>query len=600
MSKRIISIVMTVVMVMSMFAFGASAETAEVNATKYFSASSNGEVVPTIIMPGIGQSESTYVNEDGKEIRGGLILIDDTDLVTKALKTLALPLLASIFTRSVHDDLGNAVTSFISDLLSIQASDKEGNGIKDLELAYYPYPLSEYEQDNKDWFYRMLPMEPVIEEMNEVYGINGEDYTYLYTFQLISDPMLSAEGLFDYIELVKEQTGSDKVNLVAISLGGTILAAYCDLVMEKGGDFSDINNVINIVACLNGTDLFADFYARSWNLADEFLMDEYISLICEANGMEPYMESLIKIAVQKIIPKEVLYTILTGAMDGILDTMIVNCPQFWAMVPSDRYEALADRYLVGDEYAVLRAKADRFQEARLDLVPNLKYANANYGVDVFSVAAYGMQYTTGEYNFFGISGSSATSNSDAIVDIDSASLGATYAIAGQKLESGARLSPDGELDISTCAFPDTTWFFRNQHHEVGRNDVILRLLANIITEQITDVNSDPAFPQFNYGRVTRSLTRPGHLLDKAETVIANEEGLYTQEQIDTVKPAYEKAMAMLDNTICNENSAAEADAITEELNAALACTGLTSVSEGTDFFTVVLNKVFAVAEKVML
>ena len=600
MSKRIISIVMTVVMVMSMFAFGASAETAEVNATKYFSASSNGEVVPTIIMPGIGQSESTYVNEDGKEIRGGLILIDDTDLVTKALKTLALPLLASIFTRSVHDDLGNAVTSFISDMLSIQASDKEGNGIKDLELAYYPYPLSQYEQDNKDWFYRMLPMEPVIEEMDEVYGINGEDYTYLYTFQLISDPMLSAEGLFDYIELVKEQTGSDKVNLVAISLGGTILAAYCDLVMEKGGDFSDINNVINIVACLNGTDLFADFYARSWNLADEFLMDEYISLICEANGMEPYMESLIKIAVQKIIPKEVLYTILTGAMDGILDTMIVNCPQFWAMVPSDRYEALADRYLVGDEYAVLRAKADRFQEARLDLVPNLKYANANYGVDVFSVAAYGMQYTTGEYNFFGISGSSATSNSDAIVDIDSASLGATYAIAGQKLESGARLSPDGELDISTCAFPDTTWFFRNQHHEVGRNDVILRLLANIITEQITDVNSDPAFPQFNYGRVTRSLTRPGHLLDKAETVIANEEGLYTQEQIDTVKPAYEKAMAMLDNTICNENSAAEADAITEELNAALACTGLTSVSEGTDFFTVVLNKVFAVAEKVML
>ncbi len=600
MSKRIISIVMTVVMVMSMFAFGASAETAEVNATKYFSASSNGEVVPTIIMPGIGQSESTYVNEDGKEIRGGLILIDDTDLVTKALKTLALPLLASIFTRSVHDDLGNAVTSFISDLLSIQASDKEGNGLKDLELAYYPYPLSEYEQDNKDWFYRMLPMEPVIEEMNEVYGINGEDYTYLYTFQLISDPMLSAEGLFDYIELVKKQTGSDKVNLVAISLGGTILAAYCDLVMEKGGDFSDINNVINIVACLNGTDLFADFYARSWNLADEFLMDEYISLICEANGMEPYMESLIKIAVQKIIPKEVLYTILTGAMDGILDTMIVNCPQFWAMVPSDRYEALADRYLVGDEYAVLRAKTDRFQEARLDLVPNLKYANANYGVDVFSVAAYGMQYTTGEYNFFGISGSSATSNSDAIVDIDSASLGATYAIAGQKLESGARLSPDSELDISTCAFPDTTWFFRNQHHEVGRNDVILRLLANIITEQITDVNSDPAFPQFNYGRVTRSLTRPGHLIDKAETVIANEEGLYTQEQIDTVKPVYEKAMAMLEDTICDENSAAEADAITEELNAALACTGLTSVSEGTDFFTVVLNKVFAVAEKVML
>ena len=412
--------------------------------------------------------------------------------------------------------------------------------------------------------------------------------------------MLSAAGLFDYIELVKAQTGATKVNLVAISLGGTILSAYCDLVMERGGDFSDINNIINIVACLNGTDLFADFYARHWNLEDEFLMDEYITLICEANGMQPYMATLIKIALKYIIPKEVLYAILTGAMDGILDTLIVNCPQFWAMVPSDRYEELADRYLTGDEYAVLRAKTDRFQEARLDLVPNLKYAHEKYGIDVFSVAAYGMQYTTGEYNFFGISGSSATSNSDAIVDIDSASLGATYAVAGEKLEGGVRLSPDGELDIATCAFPDTTWFFRNQHHEVGRNDVILKLLAKIITGQITDVSSDPAFPQFNYGRVTRNLTRSGRLMDQAEEVIANAEGKYTQEQIDTVKPVYEKAVALLADTICDENSAAEAEAMIKELNDALACTGLTSVDEGPSFMDKTLNSVFAVAEKMLL
>ena len=600
MSKKIISMILAVVMTFSMFAVCASAEDTEADPTDFIPAASNGEVIPTIIMPGIGQSESTYVNEDGKEITGGLILIDDTDLVSKLISKLAMPLLSSIFMRKPVMNLGGAVCEAVSELFSIQASDKEGNGIKDLELAYYPYPLSQYNEDNKGWFYTMLPMEPVIEEINNVYGVNGEDYTYLYTFQLISDPMLSAAGLFDYIDLVKAQTGATKVNLVAISLGGTILSAYCDLVMERGGDFSDINNIINIVACLNGTDLFADFYARHWNLEDEFLMDEYITLICEANGMQPYMATLIKIALKYIIPKEVLYAILTGAMDGILDTMIVNCPQFWAMVPSDRYEELADRYLTGDEYAVLRAKTDRFQEARLDLVPNLKYAHENYGIDVFSVAAYGMQYTTGEYNFFGISGSSATSNSDAIVDIDSASLGATYAVAGEKLEGGVRLSPDGELDIATCAFPDTTWFFRNQHHEVGRNDVILKLLAKIITGQITDVSSDPAFPQFNYGRVTRNLTRSGRLMDQAEEVIANAEGKYTQEQIDTVKPVYEKAVALLADTICDENSAAEAEAMIKELNDALACTGLTSVDEGPSFMDKALNSVFAVAEKILL
>lgn len=152
-------------------------------------------------------------------------------------------------------------------------------------------------------------------------------------------------------------------------------------------------------------------------------------------------------------------------------------------------------------------------------------------------------------------------------------------------------SPDGELDISTCAFPNTTWFFKNQHHEVGRNDVILKLLGQILVGEITDVNSSANFPQFNYGRVTRNLTRDGWLMDQAAEVIANEEGLYTQEQIDTVKPVYEKAVAMLDKTVLNENSAKEAEDMIKELNDALACTGLTSVEAGPSFIDNLLNKV---------
>ena len=169
-----------------------------------------------------------------------------------------------------------------------------------------------------------------------------------------------------------------------------------------------------------------------------------------------------------------------------------------------------------------------------------------------------------------------------------------------KLENAVLPSPDGELDISTCAFPNTTWFFDNQHHEVGRNDVILKLLGQILVDNVKDVNSSALFPQFNYGRVTRNLTRDGWLMDQAESVIANEEGLYTQEQIDTVKPVYEKAAAMLNNTLLNENSAAEAEAMVTELNDALSVTGLTTKESGPDFFTVMLNKMMAVAEKVVV
>lgn len=596
--KKVISVILAALMVFSAIGVVSFAEEDAMDYTNELITAATGsdEKVATIILPGIGQSDSTYVKEDGSTVSGGLVLLDSEAIAGPVVTKLALPLLASIATRTAALNLQDAAYEVISDLFYIQASDKDGTGREELILTRYPYALSQYSEDDHGWFYRMFPMEPVVEAMAEKYGAadpsyNPEDYIYLSTFQLIGNPYDSAKELKDFIGMVKEQTGCEKVNLVPISLGGTILTAYLQLIQEEyNGDFSDINKIINIVACLNGTDLFSDFFDRKWNLADEFLYDEYIDLIVEANGMQPYMGGLIKIAL-KIIPKPALYAILSGAIEGLLDNMFVNCPQFWAMVTKERYEGLADRYLVGEEYALLRSKTDWFQNARVNLINNLNYVKDNYGVVTYSVAAYGLQFTDGEYNFFGIAGSSATTNSDGIINISSASLGASYVVPGAVYEGAVMPSPDGELDISTCAFPNTTWFFKNQHHEVGRNDVILKLLGQILVGEITDVNSSANFPQFNYGRVTRNLTRDGWLMDQAAEVIANEEGLYTQEQIDTVKPVYEKAVAMLNKTVLDENSAKEAEDMIKELNDALACTGLTSVEAGPSFIDNLLNKV---------
>ncbi len=596
--KKVISVILATLMAFSAIGVVSFAEEDAMDYTSELITAATGsdEKVATIILPGIGQSDSTYVKEDGSTVSGGLVLIDSEAIAGPIITKLALPLLVSIATRTAALNLQDAAYKVISDLFYIQASDKDGTGREELILTRYPYALSQYNEDDHGWFYRMFPMEPVVEAMAEKYGAddpsyNPEDYIYLSTFQLIGNPYDSAKELKDFIAMVKEQTGCEKVNLVPISLGGTIMTAYLQLIQEEyNGDFSDINKIINIVACLNGTDLFSDFFDRKWNLADEFLYDEYIDLIVEANGMQPYMGGLIKIAL-KIIPKPALYAILSGAIEGLLDNMFVNCPQFWAMVTKERYEGLADRYLVGEEYALLRSKTDWFQNARVNLIDNLNYVKDNYGVTTYTVSAYGLQFTEGEYNFFGIAGSSATTNSDGIINISSASLGATYTVPGAKLENAVMPSPDGELDISTCAFPDTTWFFKNQHHEVGRNDVILKLLGQILVGEVNDVNSSASFPQFNYGRVTRNLTRDGHLMDQAASVIANEEGLYTQEQIDTVKPSYEKAVAMLDKTVLDENSAKEAEDMIKELNDALACTGLTSVEAGPSFIENLLNKI---------
>lgn len=603
--KKVLSVFLAALMAFSVCSVATFAEDADYTDDLIAASTNSDERVATIILPGIGQSESSYITENGTEVSGGLILIDTDGLVGTILTKLAWPLLSSIFTQKVHSRLGKAVSEVVADLFYIQTSDKEGNAKENLVLKEFPDPLSQYNEDDHGWFYRMFPMEPVVEAMQETYGAedetyNPEDYIYLYTFQLIGNPYDSAKGLVDYIEMVKEKSNVDKVNLVPISLGGTIMTAYMQLIQDEyNGDFSNINKIINIVACLNGTELFTDFFQREWNLADEFLYDEYIDLIVEANDMDAYLGSLIKIAL-RIIPKDALYAILTGAMDALLENMLTSCPQFWAMLTADSYDDLADRYLSGAESATLRAKTDWFQKARVNLVANLKDAKANYDITTYSVAAYGLQFTDGEYNFFGIVDSSATTNSDGIINVNSASMGATYVIPGETLGyAGDYVSPDGQIDASTCAFPETTWFYGNQHHEVGRCDVILKLLGQIITNQVADVNSSENYPQFNYGRVTRNLTRDGYLIDKAEEVIANVDGIYTEEQIATVKPVYEKAVALLDQKILTVNSAAEAEAMITELNDALACTGLTSVDKGPDFMTKVLNAVLGVAERII-
>ncbi len=614
--QRAISVLLTIILAFSTFSvlsFAAEDDNTESAAASDIATTSNeatasivqttsnfagtDDISATIIIPGISQSVSTYcdengdpiLNDDGEELSGGLLIIDDSNIVKMILKNLLIPLLFAILSQRVTSGLYSGVYDTICELFSIQKTDTQGNAVNNLVVDTYDYPLSEYDESDKSWFYRRLPMQPVVEQLSETYGVDAEEYIYLYTFPLIGDPMESAEGLDDFIDLVKSQTGCSKVNLVAVSLGGTIVSAYMDLTMENGGDFSDIDKVIGVVACYDGTDLFADFYARNWNLDDEFLYSEYLTTIMTESGSDEYVGHLLNIAI-RILPKKVLYTILTAAMDGILDTLLLYNPQFWSMVPSDRYEELADYYFSDAEYSVIKAKTDRFQQARVNLDDNLVYANENYGTEVYTVSGYGRQYDTGDYCYFGITGSSSTSNSDSIIDVDSSSLGATYATAGETLGiTGDYVSPEGEVDASTCTFSDTAWFFYGQHHEVGRDDVVIKLLAGIVCNEIKDVNSSESFPQYNFNRNTKNLTKSDGLIAKAEAVINNEDGEYTQDEIDSIMPAYENACALLEQTVLTASSDDEATEATNELRDALAGLGLESYTSTTGIFVKLLN-----------
>ena len=485
---------------------------------------------PVVILPGINHSptylynedNTPYLDADGNQV-GGTLLILELSKLWGTLPALVGSLLGTLLLQH-NTGLDKAAYKAASAAFWVQKCDEEGNHINNLQTQRWYHPISEMTEDDKDWLYRMIPLQAVEKEY-------GGDHIYLYTFNLVGDPMKSADELDEYIEMVKEQTGHKKVKLLPVSLGGTILTAYLDAYGH-----GDIDEIINVVACLDGTDIVADMFDRKWNLADEYLYHEFIPPILGEDATLGYLIN----CVLHILPRSGVDAILSGAVSAVLDTMMINCPQIWAMIPSYRYDALAARYLT--DKPVLKAKTDRFQQARLNLKQNILDAVAD-GVDVNSIAGANLSFGEQDYTFFAIVESADTYNTDGIINLTSTTLGATGAPKGKTLDditvdgkkyctksNHNHVSPDNKVDVSTALLPENTWIFLDQHHEVGNNDVVLNLVGHILMDRVDDVNDNPEkYPQFNYSANSKYIRRwripeAKDLLeaaDKGEVVLAD-------------------------------------------------------------------------------
>lgn len=514
---------------------------------------------PLIVLPGINHSPTYLYDENdqpvmdskGKNQIGGTLLILNTDdLLKKILPKALFSLLATIATQ--HNIMLDKVAyEAAATAFSIQKCDDEGNYVNNLKTQRWNYPLSQMTEDEVNWVYRMVPMQRIVD-------IIGADHTYFYTFNLVGDPMQSAKELDEYIDMVKKQTGHDKVDLLPVSLGGTILTAYLDAYGHK-----DINSIVGVVACLNGTDIVADMMARDFNISDEYLHHEYIPTILKESNGRGTLGYLIN-CILHILPQAGFNALLTGAMSGLLDTMVLNCPQMWAMVPSYRYDALASRYLSAKP--VLKAKTDRFQQARLNLKQNVLDAVAD-GVKVNFISGSGLAFGEEMYTFFSIMSSSGKVNSDGIINLSSTALGTTGTVGGATIAKQAHdnpdypgysyLSPDGTIDISTAVLPDNTWVFLKQYHEVGNNDVVLNLAKALLLGEIENVHSNPAkYPQYNYFCNTKTLRR-WRINDGKEALKKTD---LSEEDRAEIVAAIAQAEAVLEMTVADQSAVEAAQA----------------------------------------
>jgi hypothetical protein len=272
---------------------------------------------PVIIVPGINQSPTYVYDEDGNQVYtsngvalgGSMFIISGDEAKSNAFKMLAAPLAKMLITQK-DNGFTDAVYKYACETFKYQATDIEGNYIQDLRTKVFDYPISQMNKEDKEWFYRMLPVESLTE-------IIGEDKCFLFTFNLVGNILNSVDNLNSYIQMVKETTGYDKVNLVNVSLGGTVFTGYID---KYGWD--DINEVVNVVAALDGSDLIADLMERKFRLDDEFVYNKYIPLVMEEENKSRALGYLLN-AVIRIMPKEVFRKHSHKAISGVLDTFIL-------------------------------------------------------------------------------------------------------------------------------------------------------------------------------------------------------------------------------------------------------------------------------------
>lgn len=532
---------------------------------------------PTIVVPGITHSISYLadpntggiaVNESGDKLISQQFILDQTALIKDAIKKLVLPLAKALIFQRDDGSLAAAVDSVIRSNLNIQQCNDNGELINDIRLIEYNdsfAALRENEADyNEDgtldveWLYRMCPLQSFTE-------IAGEDHAYFFTFNLFGNPMEAADRLNDFIALVKEQTGHDKVNLVSLSLGGTIITAYC----EKYSDTHDINTIVNVVSLLDGCSMASDLFARNFNLSDSFIYNDFLPMVMEESEGYATLGYVINLAL-RIFPKEVLFdSVLAPAYAAAMDTLFIRCPQWWAMVKTEDYPELADKWLAADKFSALRAKVDSFFEARASYADNVAEMQAN-GAEFNNICGYNLHIGDVREGVLKIVGSAEFVNSDGLIDIDSSSFGATYALPGERLDSpnAQYASPDGSIDASTCLSPNNTWFFYNmQHEDAANNAPTMNLIVKLLTTDDFNVNSDKEnYPQFNGVAYNKDLRR--WLLPDAKEIYEqylNGELALSDENAAELRAAIEEGEAVLALTIADREATDAATARCEAI-----------------------------------
>ncbi len=497
---------------------------------------------PTIIIPGLGQSNVMVTDDNGEFLldkNGAKISAFPAYLdVGSMIRIAVFPLLASILTQK-DVGLSAAFGKIIDTSFGINTSDNNGQNTGNVKTERYLYPYSEFNDYEVESVNHHVPFELYPTEL-------PKDHLYYFAYNSFGNHIDLVDELYEFIQMVKAQTGHDKVNLVPLSQGSTIVSAMLEYYPQVA---DELHKIFFVVPALNGSIIIGDVFNDRVN----FLNRDYLynGFFDELGLLDEFTARLIEIAL-RILPDEVMMKTVAEGVRHLVEGVMTKSTAMWTLCPPEDYPSAAQKYLSSPERANIKAQTDKYYQVQLHHRDNIQKL-VDHGVQVFDVVEY-------NWPVINVCERWNTMNGDYIIHTTSTSMGATFANVGETLPEGYvqqnthctdpthnHISPERIVDASTGLLPDATFYFNGNRHDLTQhNDVILKLAMKMIADdEIRDVYSSPDFPQFLFGRNVSELLP---LMKTAKEL--DRSGLSEQEK-KLLDDALTKAQSTLDNNLAS-------------------------------------------------
>ena len=452
--------------------------------------SSAAETVVNIYM--IGSQEIYKFNEDGTKTE----IFDDGDYLTSLLPNLISPALKGITTGD-WTEYADTVLDGIMPAFDGYTPNPDGTMPENTGIAW-------------SWTYETL-------ENKLVFSRNGANLcAYYFQPDVRYSPLVIADQLNEYIEAVKRKTGAAKINLMSRCEGCSVALAYL-MKYEQPKGFSGINSFVMLDGAMNGIGYMDALFSGNVVLPNEtvarwartYQLDE---LTVEEGSTMDKLIAFARDLVQMLYETHSL-SVLTMPVQSLYDQLKDNTIQpiikaWWgvSLTHVSCVNAHFEDYLKyifnepgdAEKYANIIALAKDFHynvQLRMD---ELVLDMVNKGVPVNIIGEYGFQQyplyadanLVGEHQ----TGLREQAFGPTVSAVDGA-LSDKYINIRVSEGKEKYISPDKQIDASTCLLPDNTWFIKNVDHSY--TDAVHSLVLALINNPACTVDTLGEYGQFN-------------------------------------------------------------------------------------------------------